>query len=550
MISTGKALLVGAEDEENLAIRYLAAELQRSGNQVKIAGCSQYPMFKNVLDELKSFNPDMVAVSIAFQSLATMFCDLIQEMKKIDPNIHITVGGHFPTFEYQKLLDYDTIDSVIRFEGEKSISMLLEAIVKDDDQDNHLEKIPNLVYKDENTGNIIENHLNTFFPDLDSLAFPLRNKKVQERLGEKFATLVTSRGCFHSKCSYCCIGAFHSPKEGDKYALRSPENVACEMGKLYHEKGVRLFQFHDDNFHLPTKEDSLKRLMSLKSAIRAEGIPTEDIALLIKTRPDAINQEILTTLNDLGVVGVFLGVENASPSGLNALGRGSSPEEINMALELLEDYDMAVTFNLLIFHPRAILDEINQNIYFMKENLDLAFDFGRAEIVAGSPLEKLVIRKKLLSGQWPNWDYKIEDNAVEKMFRINSLTFYGKNSPYSDLSHRLIALSYRSELIKRFYPGRKSKKLANETEALIRKSNEFTLEKLLQVYEIMAYPELEGEIEHLKHEMIDFYLNLTKEATSLSEKMWRFQLIENKFKKRGLSNHFQDSEIMGRIFRI
>ena len=109
-----------------------------------------------------------------------------------------------------------------------------------------------------------------------------------------------------------------------------------------------------------------------------------------------------------------------------------------------------MTFNLLIFHPTANLDEINQNIYFMSKYLDKAFDFGRAEIVAGSPLEKLVTKKGLLRGNWPQWDYIIEDSAVEKMFRINSLTFYRENSTYPNISHQLIALSYRAQLLNDF----------------------------------------------------------------------------------------------------
>ncbi|MDP3066189.1 MAG: radical SAM protein, partial [Methanobacteriaceae archaeon] len=374
-----------------------------------------------------------------------------------------------------------------------------------------------------------------------------REEKAQKRLGEKFATLVTSRGCFHSKCIYCCIGAFNHPQKGDKYNLRSPENVAQEMGKLYHEKEVRLFQFHDDNFLLPTHDESFKRLKSLETALEQEKIDRDQIALLIKTRPDALNPEVVSLLKDLGAVGVFLGVENASNTGLKALGRGSNTDEINEAIGLLKD-QLSITFNLLIFHPRATLDEINENIYFMKDNLDLAFDFGRAEIVAGSPLEKLVKRKNLLKGQWPHWDYKIEDNAVEKMFRINALTFYGKNSPYPSLSHQLIALSYRSQLLNRFYPGKKSQKLQKETKNLIKTSNKFTLENLLEVYRMVAYQE--DKIDDLNQKIENFYGDLTLKTSDLSERMGRFQLVEKKFQKRGLGNYFQNSKTLGKIFRI
>jgi len=541
----GKVLLVGAEDEENLAIRYMGAQLQSNGHLVKIVPCSTQNDFSGVVKELRSFRPDMVAVSMAFQSMAPMFLELIQKIKETNPYVHVTVGGHFPTFEFEKTLDYETVDSVIRFEGEAPISSLIDVLVNNE----NISSVPNLVYK---SGKEVvkENHLITEFPDLDRLKFPLRNKKPHTRLGEQFATLVTSRGCFHSRCIYCCIGTFHQQKTGPPYALRSPENVAREMGKLYHEQKVRLFQFHDDNFLLPTKEASYARLNALKKSLIEEGIEVEDVALLIKTRPDGVDEDILVILEEMGTVGVFLGVENASESGLKALARSSSVEEINSSLELLENFDMGVTFNLLMFHPRATLKEINENIYFMNKNKNLAFDFGRAEIVAGSPLEKLVKRKGLLKGEWPHWDYRIQDDAVEKLFRINSLTFYRENSLYPELSHKLIALSYRSHLLQHFYPGKKSGNLKDETESLISSVNTFTLQSLLQIYSFVAESEIKEDLNRLSLEMDVFYGNYTEKASKLSERMWRFQVVEKKFQEQGVGDYFQNSNTLGKIFRI
>ena len=50
----------------------------------------------------------------------------------------------------------------------------------------------------------------------------------------------------------------------------------------------------------------------------------DSIAVLIKTRPDSLDEEIMSSLVDMGTVGIFLGVENASKSGLKALKRGSN----------------------------------------------------------------------------------------------------------------------------------------------------------------------------------------------------------------------------------
>ncbi len=245
-----------------------------------------------------------------------------------------------------------------------------------------------------------------------------------------------------------------------------------------------------------------------------------------------------------------MGVENASNSGLKALARSSTVDEINHSLKLLEDFKMGVTFNLLMFHPRANLEEINENISFMNRNKKLAFDFGRAEIVAGSPLEHLVKIKGLLMGQWPHWDYRIQDDAVEKMFRLNSLTFYRENSPYPELSHKLIALSYRSNLLQHFYPGKKSEKLQDETIYLIMNTNEFTIQSLLENYSLVAEKIIEDDLNSLFEKMNVFYENSTKKASELTEKMGRFQLVEKKFQNRWVGDYLQNSSTMEKIFRI
>ena len=68
-----KVLFVGAEDEENLAIRYLAAVLEREGNSVEIAACSKKSDFANVLKAVKKSRPGLIAVSMPFQSLLQCF---------------------------------------------------------------------------------------------------------------------------------------------------------------------------------------------------------------------------------------------------------------------------------------------------------------------------------------------------------------------------------------------------------------------------------------------------------------------------------------------
>lgn len=538
-----KVLLIGAEDEENLSIRYLAAVIEKSGHEAEIAPCSNYEQISEVLKIISKYKPDLIGISIAFQSLSDMFFQLVSKIRKFNYKGHIIVGGHFPTFEFRKILDTQSgIDSVGRFEGERTIVELADSIGRK----LPLSSVTNLVYRVDNE--IHENKSIYEFPVLDKLPFPKRNKKSQMRLGENFATLVASRGCWHSSCLYCCIGAFHSKKEGEKFVLRSPENIAEEIGDLYHSFGVRLFQFHDDNFMLPSKEETRKRFTALKSKIEAKKINTKDIAFLIKARPDTIDDEVASVMKELGVVGVFLGIENASESGLKALIRRVTLEDVCRATSALKKYEIAVTYNLLIFHPTATIEEINKNIGFVRDNIQFPFDFGRAEVVAGSPLERTLIDKKKLIGSWPHWNYVIDDESVEKMFKMNLNTFRGKNSRYSELMHLLIALSYQAYTLKRLHRGPVANELFLKTIELIKEINIFIIEKIEIMRDMSINSASDENVEKFYDELSMNCQKFLELAYNLRNKMKRLSVAENVFQNFAIKDLVQRYTLFRNVF--
>jgi radical SAM superfamily enzyme YgiQ (UPF0313 family) len=540
-----KVLFIASEDEENLSVRYPAAALVKAGHKIEIAPFSNKEDTDRVLKQVQTFHPDIIAISMAFQSRALPFFELIKVIRKKGFLGHLTVGGHFPTFEYRKILEAKVgINSVVRFEGEQALVELAEFM----DGKREIGKVTNLVFW---VGHkIIENPVIDHFPDLDALPFPVRNDLPQERLGERFTTLIASRGCWHSACSYCCIGAFHKQKHGPRYALRSVENIAKEIAWLYHEQGVRLFQFHDDNFLLEKEDENIKRLDGLMAALEQEKVDYAKTAFLIKARPDSINEAIVFRLKKLGVVGVFLGVENAHEDGLEELIRGSKVKDINRAFTLLARQKIIITYNLLIFHPDATLDQINANILFIKNHPGYPFDFGRAEVVAGSPLERRVIKDGLIKGNWPNWDYRIRDPSVEQMFRINLATFRHKDSGYGTLAHSLIALAYRAHVVWRLYPGPAAAQLNQETGELIMKSNTFVLDHILKMYKLTAKLVSKKDIDELAGSIKKGCSELSAEANELNKKMNRLQLVEKRFGYAGVSGALQDSSLLRKVFRV
>jgi len=378
----------------------------------------------------------------------------------------------------------------------------------------------------------------------------VRNDRPQVRLGENFATLVASRGCWHSACAYCCIGAYHARKKGQRHALRSVDNIAGEIAWLYHKQGVRLFQFHDDNFLQEKEADNIARLDGLMAALEREKVDYDSTAFFINARPDSITKEVATRLWKAGVVGVFLSVENATRSGVEALIRGSKLHHTDRAFELLLLHGIIVTYNLLIFHPDATLEEINDNLLFIKNHLSFPFDFGRAEVVAGSPLERRVMNEGLVRGSWPNWDYRIKDPLVDQMFRINLATFRRPEGAYFRLAHILRALAYRAHVVQRLYHGKAAQQVNDETRDLIIRSNTFVLEHILKMYALTTRLVSKKDLDELAGSIHTGCLAFIKEAEQITRKMDRLQMAEKKFRHSDVPGEVRISSVLRKLFRV
>ena len=185
--------------------------------------------------------------------------------------------------------------------------------------------------------------------------------------------------------------------------------------------------------------------------------------------------------------------------------------------KIQKEKEISVTFNLLIFHPSATLEEIKENINFMENYKDFALDFGRAEIVAGSPLERLVKQQGILRGNWPNWDYKIKDEKVDKMFIMNKESFRKKDSSYSRVAHHLIALVYHAYVVKRIYPGDSSKELLVKVNNLIKKFNEYIIKKLLEIYELAKNNKKFDSLEEFNKDLEKNCINIIEESKKLTK---------------------------------
>ena len=192
--------------------------------------------------------------------------------------------------------------------------------------------------------------------------------------------------------------------------------------KAEHERrGVRLFVFHDDNFFLPYLPKNLERYERLGALLRGEGL--DDIALVLKCRPNDVDPELFALLQALGMIRAYVGIETNSDEGIVSLNRRITPEDNRRALAVFRALGIYCSFNVLLFDPEATLAGIEKNLDFMADHTDIPFNFCRAEVYAGTPLKGMLETQGRLRGDYLAWTYEMRDPRVELLFRIATTAF-------------------------------------------------------------------------------------------------------------------------------
>ncbi|MEI8257282.1 MAG: cobalamin-dependent protein [Deltaproteobacteria bacterium] len=386
-------VLVGAEQGENLAVRYLWGALERAGHSVRHVTFNRAEDCERAARDVAASGAALAGFSMVFTQRARQFAALIARARELGFRGHTIAGGHFATFHADELLrEVPALDSVGCGEGE---GILCDLAARLDDPGS----VPGLVWRAGDT--LVRNPPAVKPPDLDTLAVPPRKRPADRYHQMGITNILGSRGCLHH-CAFCSITAWHKACGGDALRLRSPECVADEMAGLYAQR-IRIFNFHDDNFILPDVAATRRRIDALRGALEARGVGR--IAFAIKARPDELDEGLFRALIDMGLFRVFLGIESGTAGSLRRLGRGQTMDDNVRALGLMERLDLQMCFNLLLLDPDSTLEDLAGHAAFLRAHPQFAMNFCRTEVYAGTPLERKLRREGRLRGDFWGHDY-------------------------------------------------------------------------------------------------------------------------------------------------
>ena len=460
-------VLVGAELEENLALRYLAGALERAGHRATLVVFDAPRDVERAAREIAASDAPIAGYSMVFTHRAREFAELAGRARELGYRGLAVAGGHFAAFHARELLrDVPAIDAVAIGEGE---SILCELAERGADP----AAVAGLVWRDGQE--LRHNAPACSEQELDRLAWPTRKHPPDRYHGLPIVNMLGSRGCSY-RCSFCSIAAWHKLCGGDRYRYRSAAGVAAEMGCLYRE-GVRLFNFHDDNFLGADRSENVARANALADELERQGVGK--IAFAIKARPDAVDEETFGLLREMGLFRVFLGIEAGTELSLRNLGRGQKLADNERALAILEDLDLHVAYNLLVLNPESVLEDLEGNVAFMRRHANHPLNFCRTEIYTGTPLEKRLREKGRLRGDYWGLDYTIADERVERAFELVRVAFWDRNFGPHPLHYLSSQVDYEHQVRMDFFGTTPSLRAA--TKGFIRAVNNNTVDYLEEI---------------------------------------------------------------------
>ncbi len=464
-------LLVGAEELENLATRYLAAVLRQAGLSVQLAAFSYESDGPDVVALARRLQPRVIGLSVIFQYRAPEFLRLARDLRSAVPTAHITIGGHFPTFADRELLDYSSdLDSVIRGEGEYPLLELTRQL----DAPDTWPGILGLTARRD--GQVMRAPSRPPIADLDALPFPSRDTPPQQDLGIGFTPIIGSRGCF-CQCSFCSIRSFYSDAGGPPQRFRSVPNLVGEMERLYHTHGVRFFVFNDDEW-FPAGRTRLERVAALESELRARRL---EVLMSIKCRADDVEPALFERLRGMGVTRAYVGVESGSDHSLRALNKRTTVAQNERALEILHRAGILADFGMIFFDPDSTVDDIRANLSFfrrMASEGQAPLSFGRLEVYAGTPILARLTREGRLTGDFLAWNYQIADPRVELLFRLMHAAMRRRHYDMDGLSKQVSMACYRHTMYVYVMGARADPVLASDLRGLVARMNTHSLDML------------------------------------------------------------------------
>jgi len=303
---TGSNALQGGTDRDPhpqppLGLAYLAGVLEKFDDVNVfdiIDGNFSENYNQSIINAVKKLNPDLVGFS-AFTPFANPALAAVKEVKKINPDILVILGGPHAVLAEVTMRKCPELDIIVYDEGEEQIEEIVSG--------KPLNEVAGIFIRKE--GKILPTAARPYISEMDTLPYPAYHKLPNfpdgyhphppKSTGKKWSSIMWSRGCPFF-CNYCN----RENSFGLKFRNQSPEYVVNHIKFLHSEYGIEELTFYDDVMTLNRKA-TIKLMESMTPANLGFNLSWD-----AETRVDLIDQELLFAMKKAGCRMISYGIEH------------------------------------------------------------------------------------------------------------------------------------------------------------------------------------------------------------------------------------------------
>lgn len=454
-------------NSESLALCYLCASLRENGFETDILDGSLFGLsLAETVNRIQAGRYTLIGFTIPDPTFVEPTATIIKELRQQRVKAHITVGGFTPTFHYKALFNLcPEVDSIVMYEGEETIVELAKVL----DNNKDWKRIDGIAFK--NGYEVVANKPRKLIEDLNGIPFPARDTLpflVEKSGNSPVVSLLAGRGCY-ADCSFCAVRSFYSIPDGPSIRFRTANNIADEIESLTNTYGLKEFLFVDDIFIGPGIKNK-ERVLHFTRELECRKL---NILFSVANRADNIDCDTLSRLKDVGLWRIFLGLESANQRILDKFNKGLMLQDIEQAMQILEDLGLDGEISFINFTPDNTIEEIEQNLdFFLGMDVNILHGLlNRLKPYGGSEIFAQLRECQGLRGSFP---YFYCENYRDP--RVNLLYEIAK-----DCFGVFIPVSYKINELKR----RVRRKL-------------FEVEKNSQGHGLAKLQTLDGKLRHLQ----------------------------------------------------
>ena len=378
-----------------LGLAYIAAVLLKNKVQVNVLDAYAEDLsLEETLKRIEKINPKFIGIT-CLTPTASISTHLAKKIKSILPESVIIFGGVHPTLLSNEVLNDESIDIVIRGEGEFTFREVIDVFMKN----RSLKDIKGISYKENKK--IIHNGYREEIENLDEIPFPaweLFPVKLYRPLPHwtlvspniPIFPLLTSRGCPYN-CTYCSLNVTIK-----KFRTRSIKNVVDEIEYINKKFNVKQLMFWDATF--PLKKE---RGIDICKEIIRRGLHKK-VKWMCESRVNCIDYETLVWMKRAGCLRIAYGIEAGVQKLLDNIKKRFTLEQVRKAIKATKKAKIEILAYFMLGLPGETKELSQQTIDFAKE---LNAEYAKFNITVpypGTELYRQAIKENCLETK--EWD--------------------------------------------------------------------------------------------------------------------------------------------------